>query len=162
MTDSHSILVVDDESESPDVVSRYAFGNWRLVGIAAFAGGFPSGVEFNTTAGANITGGGDGARVVVAADAMLPKSRQTLAEFFDTAVFARPAEGTLVKNFSICDKGTIQLRWEAYKAFNRTQWSGANAPATFNPQGQQVTSLFGQVPSARVPGITQLAIRVSV
>jgi hypothetical protein len=104
MTDSYSILVVEDESESLGVVSRYTFDNWRLFGIAVFAGGIPSGVEF-----------------------------------FDTAVFVRPAERSignapkdlfrglgidnwdlaLVKRFSIRDKGTVQLRWEAYNASAR-------------------------------------------
>ena len=164
-----------------NAISRNVFDNWQLSGIATFASGFPQGVTFNTTDGANITGGGDGARVVVMGDATLSKSQQTLEEFFNTAVFARPAEGTignapkdvfrgpginnwdltLVKNFPIRDRARGQLRWEAYNAFNHTQWSGVNTVATFNPRGQQVNSLFGQVTSARDPRIMQLAVRVS-
>jgi Carboxypeptidase regulatory-like domain/TonB-dependent Receptor Plug Domain len=164
-----------------NVVSRSAFDNWQFSGIATFASGFPNAVTFDTTDGANITGGGDGARVVVTANATLPKSQRSVAEFFNTAAFARPAQGTignapkdvfrgpginswdlaLMKNFSIKEKAVIQIRWEAYNAFNHTQWSGINTSALFNPEGQQINSLFGQVTSARDPRIMQLAARVS-
>jgi hypothetical protein len=164
-----------------NAVSRRVLDDWQLSGIATFASGVPNGVTFTTTDGANITGGGDGARVVVTGDATLSKSQRTLTEFFNTAVFARPAKGTignapkdvfrgpginnwdlaLVKSFSIRDKAGVQLRWEAYNAFNHTQWLGVNTSATFNTQGQQVNGLFGQVTSARDPRIMQVALRAS-
>ena len=164
-----------------NIASRAAFDNWQLSGIATFASGFPNGVTFNTTDGANITGGGDGARVVVTGDPTLPKDQRTLVDYFNTTVFARPAQRTignapkdvfrgpginnwdlaLMKSFLIREKGVIQIRWEAYNAFNHTQWSGVDTTATFNPQGQQVNSLFGKVTSARDPRIMQLAARVS-
>jgi Carboxypeptidase regulatory-like domain/TonB-dependent Receptor Plug Domain len=164
-----------------NAVSRSVLDNWQISGIATFASGFPDGVTFTTTDAENITGGGDGAHVVVTGDAMLPKSQRTVAEYFNTSVFALPAVGTIgnapkdvfrgpginnfdltvFKNFSIREKAMAQLRWEAYNAFNHTQWSGVNTTATFNPQGQQVNGLFGQVTSARDPRIMQLAMRVS-
>ena len=78
-----------------NIVSRGAFDNWQLSGIATFASGFPNGVTFNTTDGANITGGGDGPRVVVTGDATLPKDQRTVGEYFNAGVFALPAKGTI-------------------------------------------------------------------
>ena len=160
--------------------SRWALDNWQLSGITTFASGFPMGVTFNTTDGANITGGGDGARVVLTGNPTLSFGQRSLSEYFNTSVFARPAQGTignapkdvfrgpginnwdlaLFKNFVIREKATVQLRWEAYNAFNHPQWMGIDTAATFNPAGQQVNGQFGQVTSARDPRIMQLAVRV--
>jgi hypothetical protein len=138
------------------------------------------GVTFNTTDGANITGGGDGARVVVTGNPALPRGQRSLSEYFNTGVFERPVQGTignapkdvfrgpginnwdlaLFKSFVIREKASVQLRWEAYNAFNHTQWMGVATNATFNPAGQQVNGQFGQVTSARDPRIMQIAIRV--
>jgi hypothetical protein len=186
--DQTHVLVVNWLWDIPKVsrvwnnaVARSVLDNWQISGIATFASGFPDGVTFTTTDAENITGGGDGAHVVVTGDATLPKSQRTVAEYFNTSVFALPAVGTIgnapkdvfrgpginnfdltvFKNFSIREKAIAQLRWEAYNAFNHTQWSGVNTTATFNPQGQQVNGLFGQVTSARDPRIMQLAMRVS-
>ncbi len=57
------------------------------------ASGTPRGVGYSTVDGADITGGGDGARVVVTGNAICPKSEQTFDRFFDTSVFVRPARG---------------------------------------------------------------------
>ena len=160
-------------------IARWVFDNWQLSGIATFASGTPLGIGFSTTDGANITGGGDGARVVLTGNAVLPKSQRSFTRFFDSSVFARPATGTigcapkdvlrgpgynnwdltLFKNFSIRDRASLQLRWEAYNAFNHTQWAGVNTTASFNAAGAQVNSQFGQVTSARDPRIMQLGLR---
>jgi hypothetical protein len=160
--------------------SRQALDNWQLSGIATFASGFPVGTTLSTTDGANITGGGDGARVVLTGNPVLPSGQRSISEYFNTSVFARPAPGSignapkdvfrgpginnwdlaLFKSFVIREKANVQLRWEAYNAFNHTQWMGVNTSATFNPAGQQVNGQFGQVTSARDPRIMQLALRV--
>ncbi|MEO7143838.1 MAG: carboxypeptidase regulatory-like domain-containing protein [Bryobacteraceae bacterium] len=155
--------------------------NWQISGIASFISGAPAGVSFSTVDGTDITGGGDGARVVLTANPVLSKDQRGLAQFFDTGVVARPAQGTigdapkdvfrgpgtnnwdlsLFKKIPIREKVTLQFRAEAYNAFNHTQWSGVNTSARFDAAGHQVNGLFGQVTSASDPRIMQLALRVS-
>jgi hypothetical protein len=80
-------------------------------------------------------------------------------------VFARPAKGdpgnapldvfrgpgvnnwdlSLVRKFPLrSEKRYLQLRWEAYNAFNQTQYAGVNTGASFNPQGQQAMRCSGK------------------
>ena len=40
---------------------------------------------------------------------------------------------SVFKNFPIREKANLQLRFEAYNAFNHTQFSGMNTTAQFNP-----------------------------
>lgn len=46
-----------------------------------------------------------------------------------------------------------------YNAFNHTQYSGVDATARFDPQGNQVNARFGQVTSARSPRVMQGSLR---
>jgi hypothetical protein len=165
-------------------VMRAVLDNWQLSGITAFASGTPSGVSLNLQdSGTDLTGGGDGSRVNVNGDPVLSGSDQTFAHWFDTSVFSRPNRGdsgnsgkdiirlpgvhnwdiTLFKRvpFGANARRNVQLRWEIYNVFNHTQFAGVNTAATFNPAGQQVNSIFGQVTSTRSPRIMQASLRVS-
>jgi hypothetical protein len=161
-------------------LSRLAFDNWELSGVTTFASGFPTPVTFTTTDGANITGGGDGARVVVTGNPEFGYGDRSFNEFFNTSVIQRPAQNTfgnapkdvfrgpgindfdisVFKNFPLLNEQRIvQLRAEGYNAFNHSQWATVNSVARFDPSGNQVNSLFGQVSSARPARIIQLALR---
>jgi hypothetical protein len=55
---------------------------------------------------------------------------------------------SLFKNISIKEKARIQLRLEAYNAFNHTEWGTVNSAITFNSTGQVInlpsaTNRFG-------------------
>jgi hypothetical protein len=66
----------------------------------------------------------------------------------------------LTKNFPLkSDKRYFSLRWEAYNAFNHTQYASLNTAARFQSNGQQVNALFGQVVSTRAPRIMQGSLR---
>jgi hypothetical protein len=54
---------------------------------------------------------------------------------------------------------TLQLRWEAYNAFNHTQFLGVDNGARFDAAGNQVNARFGQVISARAPRVMQVSLR---
>jgi hypothetical protein len=165
---------------APNPVVRYALDNWQISGIAAFVSGQPSGIGLSTTEGADLTGGGDGQRVVVTGKAQLPHGERTFDGWFNTAVFARPAKGDPgnapkdvfrgpgVNNWDISlfkkiplmkEQRYVQLRWEMYNAFNHTQFSGVDNGARFDPQGSQVNARFGQVTSARTARVMQAALR---
>ena len=50
---------------------------------------------------------------------------------------------TLFKNIALGRGDTgprLQLRWEAYKVFNHTQYATIDTTARFNPAGQQINA----------------------
>jgi len=163
------------------VVSAVA-DHWQLSGIASFISGAPSGIGLSTTTGLDIPGGGDGSRTLVLSNPILAKGDRTMLRYFNTGAFAMPAIGTagnaprdvvrgpgtnnfdmtIFKNFPIREKANFQLRFEAYNAFNHTQFSGMNTTAQFNPAtGQQVNAAFGTITSARGARIGQASLRFS-
>ncbi len=104
----------------------------------------------------------------------------TFYSWFNTAAFARPGKNDFgnaarvvirnpgVNNFDLAlskripvagEKRYLQIRWEAYNAFNHTQYSGLNTSARFDPQGVQTNTLFGQVISTRSPRVMQGSLR---
>jgi len=115
-------------------------GGWQFNGITTFQSGFPVPVinQANNSFSFNIA-----QRPNVSGDPKLPASRSTSekqARWFDTTVFSQPApftfgnaprtlptvriDGTagfdlsLVKNFQIAERGTVQFRSEFFNAFN--------------------------------------------
>lgn len=163
---------------APNPVVRAVFDNWQLSGIAQFVTGTPSGISFTTTDGADLTGGGDGQRVNVVGDAF--SGGHTFYQWFNTAAFARPGKNdpgnaakvvvrnpgvnnwdlAVAKRFPVAGEGRyFQLRWEAYNAFNHTQYSSINTSARFDPTGAQVNPLFGQVTATRSPRVMQGSLR---
>jgi hypothetical protein len=155
--------------------------HWQISGIASFISGAPSGISLSTTTGLDIPGGGDGVRPLVTGNATLSKGDRTLLAYFNTNVFALPAIGTAgdaprdvvrgpgtnnfdmtaFKNFPIRDRANLQLRFEAFNAFNHTQFSGMNTTAQFNPAtGQQVNAAFGSLTSARGSRVGQASLRL--
>jgi hypothetical protein len=160
--------------------TRLVLDNWQVAGFTAFVSGQPSGVGFSTVDGAEITGGGDGARVIVTGKAPLSYGDRSFLRWFDTSVFARPPRGSagtapkdvfrlpgvnnwdisLFKNFPILSEARyLQFRWEMYNAFNHTQFQGVDSTARFDVQGNQVNTRFGQVISARAARVMQLSLR---
>ena len=165
---------------SSNPIARQVFDNWQLAGFSAFVSGVPSGVSYSTTDGADITGGGDGGRIVVTGKAQLDRGDRSLLRWFNPSVFARPAKGdygnapkdvfrgpginnwdiSLFKKFPIKGEARfILFRWEMYNAFNHTQFSGVDGAARFDPQGNQGNTRFGQVISTRSPRVMQASLR---
>ncbi|MFN0101420.1 MAG: carboxypeptidase regulatory-like domain-containing protein [Bryobacteraceae bacterium] len=162
-----------------NAAARTALDNWQLSGIVTMASGTPRDVGYSTVDGADITGGGDGARINVTGKAVLPKSERTFDRFFNTGVFARPARGdfgnapkdifrgpginnwdiSLFKKFPLKNEARfIQFRWEFYNAFNHTQFNGVDNGARFDLQGSQVNAQFGRFTSSRTPRVMQGAL----
>lgn len=161
----------------PNPVVRYVIDGWQLSGIAQFVSGTPGAISFSTVDTVDQTGGGDGQRVNVVGDAN--QGTPTFYRWFNTAAFARPGKNdpgnagkydvrnpgvnnfdlSLSKRFVMGEKRVFQFRWEAYNAFNHTQYAGLNLSAKFDAQGNQVNSLFGQVTSTRSPRVMQGSLR---
>lgn len=160
-------------------VVKFAFDDWVLAGIAQWVSGTPASISLSTVQGTDLTGGGDGQRVNIVGN---PNSTgSTFYQWFNTAAFAAPGKGdpgnaaknsvrnpgvnnediSLSKRFPVgSEKRFLTLRWEAYNAFNHTQYSGINtAPKYDLTTGAQTNSLFGQVTSTRAPRVMQGSLR---
>ena len=165
-----------------NVVVRAVLDDWQVSGITAFSSGTPSGVTLALQDSAtDLTGGGDGTRVVVTGDPVLSRGDRSFTRWFDTSVFARPPRGdvgnghkdiirlpgvnntdiTLFKRFPFSGgRRNVQIRWEVYNLFNHTQFNGIDTTARFAATGEQVNPTFGQVTSTRSPRVMQGALRI--
>lgn len=167
-----------------NVATRLVLDNWEVAGVMTFIDGAPTGIGYSLLNGADVTGGGDGSRVVVTGKAVLDKGQRTLGQYFNTSVFQAPATGTIgnapkdvfrgpginnwdlsfFKNFPIKDKATFQFRWEMYNAWNHASFQGVNTNATFAAPGAvtQVNGQFGQVTSTNgLPRVMQGSLRIT-
>jgi hypothetical protein len=161
---------------------RFAFDSWQVSGITMFASGQPGGVGFTTVDGVDMTGGGDGQRIVVTGNPNLPYGERTFSKMFDTSVFARPAmndpgnapvsflrgpgrnnwDVTVFKHFPLGSEARkLTFRWEFYNIFNHTQFSGANTTARFDATGKQIDATFGQANGSRPARMMQGSLRLS-
>jgi hypothetical protein len=160
-------------------VVKWVFDDWTLAGIAQWVSGTPATIGLSTVQGTDLTGGGDGQRVNIVGN---PNSTgSTFYQWFNTAAFAAPGKGdpgnaaknsvrnpgvnnediSLSKRFPLkSEKRAFTLRWEAYNAFNHTQYSGLNVSPKYDlTTGAQTNSTFGQVTSTRAPRIMQGSLR---
>lgn len=165
----------------PNPVVHHVFDNWELSGVTTFSSGLPQGIGISTTDGADITGGGDGVRPLVTAPVQLAKGDRSFSRWFNTAAFARPAQGdpgnasvypfrgpgvnnwdiNLAKNFPLWSEvRRLQFRCEMYNAFNHTQYRAIDGTATFDRAGNQVNGRFGQVTATRSARMIQLGLKL--
>jgi hypothetical protein len=163
----------------PNPVISAVLDNWKLSGITTFASGLPYDITFSTTDNADIAGGGDGERVVMLANPILPRSERSINHWFNTSAFGRPARGTfgnapkdvfrgpginnwdttLIRNIPLWSEARyLQVRMEMYNAFNHTQFQFVDNAARFDPAGNQVNGRFGQPISTRPPRIIQFGL----
>jgi hypothetical protein len=161
-------------------VAKGALGNWQMSGITSFVSGQPLAIGQSFVNAVDLTGTpSQGARIVILSDPRLPKSDRTFSRNFRTDVFAPTPAGSignaaknnirgpginnwdmaLFKTFPIREKVRFQVRWELYNAFNHTQFSGLDAAARWDAQGNQVNVRFGEFTAARSPRQMQFAAR---
>jgi hypothetical protein len=145
--------------------------NWTLSGITSIQSGslFTPGLSWSGTA-PEVTGSGEGARVVVLGDPYLPKDQRTFLRNFKTEMFAPPPlcswtnqttacfgnagggllagpgfsnwDMTFAKEFPVGlgEKRTVRLRGEFYNIWNHTQFSGVNSSAQFDAKTFQLAN----------------------
>lgn len=145
-------------------VSRVVLNGWQLSGLTSISSGAPINVTYGvsgvspTLLNREITGSEDIApRVVFTCNPNLSGGDRNIDEFLNTSCFAPAPKGSigldsgydrlrgpglqqwdmsLFKNISIKEKARLQLRLEAYNAFNHTEWGGVNSTITFNSAGK--------------------------
>jgi Carboxypeptidase regulatory-like domain/TonB-dependent Receptor Plug Domain len=143
---------------------RTVFNDWQFSGLTSMASGAPVNVTYSvsgiggTTLNREITGSEDIApRVVLTCNPNLSRGDRNLNAFINTACFAPAGKGSigldsgydrlrgpglenwdmsLFKNLAIKERAHLQLRLEAYNAFNHTEWGAFNTTITFNGAGQ--------------------------
>lgn len=158
---------------------KAVFDDWQLSGVATFAMGTPTTPGYTTVDSVDLTGGGDGIRMVMNGNPNLTSGDRTFNRWFNTGAFLRPAKGTIgnmqrnalykpgTNNFDLTflkvipvkDKAKVQLRWEMYNAFNHTQFSNFNSTAQFDAAGNQTNATLGQLTSTGSARVMQGSIR---
>jgi hypothetical protein len=147
--------------------TKAIFAGWQFSGLTSMSSGAPVNVTYSITGiGAAqlnrmITGSEDIApRVVMTCNPNLSWGGRTIDAFINTSCFAPAPKGStqmdsglnrivgpglqnwdmnLFKNVKITERGpNIQLRLEAYNAFNHTEWASVNTLAQFNSAGKLV------------------------
>lgn len=75
-----------------NLLTRGVLDNWQISGIASHISGAPGGIGLSVSNAANITGGGDGARVVLTCDPM-SQAPHTFRQWFNTSCVSVPVAG---------------------------------------------------------------------
>jgi hypothetical protein len=152
-------------------VGAQVLSGWQLNGIMTATSGSP----FSATAGfdTNFDGNGnDRANLVGNPYLSTDRPRQELiTQYFNTAAFARPADGTVgnagrnimtgpggsnydlsvFKNFKVREGHSLQFRSEFFNAFNQV-WFG-------NPTGAINSGNYGKILSARAGRVVQFGLK---
>ncbi len=152
-----------------NTLAKKILGGWTLAGIVTFQSGMMGSASLAGDNG-RVGGGGPQRPDLVADPNAGPKS---LGEWFNTAAFAQPARGTLgnsaranirlpgLSNFDLTlgktveigERVELQIRVEAFNAFNHPQWKGV--ALGFN------NAAFGRVTSAHDPRIMQIGMKLT-
>ncbi len=74
--------------------TRGLLDNWQISGIASYVSGAPGSFSIKTSNNANITGGGDGARLLLSGDPMRG-APHTFDKWFNTSVVSIPVAGQI-------------------------------------------------------------------
>jgi hypothetical protein len=147
-----------------NAAGRLVFDGWQLSGLTSMSTGAPINVTYSVSGvsapilNATITGSPDLApRVVLTCNPNLSRGDRNISEYINTSCFAPASKGSvgmdsgydritgpginqwdmsLFKNVSIKEKARIQLRLEAYNAFNHTEWATINSTIVFNAAGK--------------------------
>ena len=172
--------------------------NWEFSGISEFVSGTPQSYSYGQgsskitiSAGSlNLTGGGDGARLLLTGRPLAPADQHHASfQYLNSASFALPPVGvipspgmagitrnvvyrgpgtnnwdmTLAKNIPITERIHFQLRGEAYNIFNHVSFNAVNNTATFNATTGALTTNgnFGALVGDRGARILQLVGKIS-
>jgi hypothetical protein len=183
-----------------NAVARRILDNWQISGITTFSSGAPSALTYSVNSVSSallnreITGSESWApRVVLSGSPNLSSGDRNYIQWINTSVVHPAVKGStgmdsgrevfrgpgtnnwdmsLFKNVPFAgERRYVQLRLEAFNAFNHTQFSGLNTAAVFNTAGV-LTNLptavgggggrygFGAVNAARSNRVVQIAAKL--
>jgi hypothetical protein len=181
-------------------VLKVVADNWEWSGIAEFVSGTPQSYLYGSspnnkltisTGALNLTGGGDGARLLLTGSPLAPADQHhTSFQYLNSSAFSLPPVGvipspsiagitrstvyrgpgtdnwdmTLAKNIPITEHVAFQLRCEAYNVFNHVSFNAVQNTATFNPTTGQLDlskTNFGALTNDRGPRTLQLVGKIT-
>jgi hypothetical protein len=149
-----------------NLAGRTVLNGWQFSGLTSISSGAPTNVTYSvtgigsTTLNREITGSEDIApRVMLTCNPNRSMADQNINAFINTSCFAPAPKGSvgldsgynrlrgpglqnwdmsLFKNVSIKERARVQLRLEAFNAFNHAEWGTFNTTLQFNTAGQVV------------------------
>jgi hypothetical protein len=170
----------------PNRFVRSAIADWSLYATAQFSTGQPYRPGFSTTDGENMTGTpSQGAQMLYLGDAGcggasdcplaqqfarpgMPRATGTIEQTYwgnlGVNTYDRPGinnwDMRLTRRFRLLSESrTLELRGEAFNAFNHTQFSNIDTTARFDPTGKQINALFLTPTASRRPRVLNLAVQ---
>jgi hypothetical protein len=152
--------------------------NWQISGVASFSDGVP--LTITPTLLANTLGGGDYQRVNLTCNPNYGRFDRNAYSYFNTACVQYPGatygnEGrnvingpgrnnfdfSLFRNFKLgAEQRVLTFRWEAYNAFNHTQFNTIDTSPRYSTTGAQINTTFGQALSAYPARQLQFSLRL--
>ncbi|MDE3149746.1 MAG: carboxypeptidase regulatory-like domain-containing protein [Acidobacteriota bacterium] len=77
-------------------ITRQVFDGWQISGIASYISGAPRSIGLKLSNGQNVTGGGDGARIVLTCDPMRPvHGTRSFHQWFNSGCVEPPIAGSV-------------------------------------------------------------------
>jgi hypothetical protein len=150
-------------------LARFTDG-WELAAIGRMMTGSPFTPSYSLVSWYDASGSGEAARISVTRPDVEPASRFTSPAkgSFGNAgwnILRGPGmnnwDGTLSRQFKLRERRYLQVRIEAYNAFNHTQFAYLNSAARFDAKGAQVDPTFLEPRLARSPRRLQATARIS-
>ena len=159
---------------------RGALGGWDISGVAVYQSGAP----FTVTVPTDIARiGVNSARASLVGDPGLPSDERTPLRWFNTAAFLDPAKmtpgqfGTSARNvligpsfnrvdagiaklFQLSSRMKLQIRADAFNAFNMTSFTSLNTTVRFDAAGNP-TGGYGAVTSAAPGRVLEFGARLT-
>jgi hypothetical protein len=152
-------------------VTGTVVGGWTFGTVATAQTGAPFTVTTNTDTSNSFSSGGS-QRADVVRDPVLPSDQRTVNRWFDTTAFVQPALYTfgnvgrdsmrapgivnvdlsILRNFRLGERATLQFRGESLNAINHTNLS---SPVSVLGNGS-----FGQITSARAARVMQIGMKI--
>jgi hypothetical protein len=154
---------------------RAQLSNWAVFVTAQFSTGQPYRPGFGTVDGTNMTGTPSAGATMLWLGGTnflrpgYPRPAGTIEQSYwgntGPGILTRPGinnfDARLQRRFEIFEKKTVDLRLEAFNAFNHTQFSNIDTTARFDQSGAQINGLFLQPTAARRARFLNLAVQVN-
>ena len=151
--------------------------NWQISSVGVFNTGVP--ITITPTLLANTVGGGDYQRTNITCNANYDRGSRTATNYFNTACIQYPGttlgnsgrnnirgpgrnsiDFSLIRNFNLGnEKRVMTFRFEAYNAFNHTQFNTIDTSPRYNTAGAQINTTFGQALTAYPARQLQFSLR---
>jgi hypothetical protein len=145
-----------------NVVTREALDGWQISGIASYLSGAPGSIGLSLSNGQNVTGGGDGARVVLTCDPAkkVPHVSGTFKTWFNTSCVQPPIAGSPATIGTYDSKGnyTAPTAGSSYSLGVGNGWMSPKVNYYLPGNTNFDTALFKNMPVEKTGMVLQLRV----